>query len=77
MTQKTVVENNEDEQKRERKIIEHNNRHGEISDSIKCNNIHITLVPEEIEREKGAENLFEEILAENVLNLGKEIDNQI
>lgn len=33
-------------------------------------------IPEE-EREKGKENLFEEILAENFPHLGKEIDIQI
>ena len=48
-------------------------RHRELSDSIKCNIIHIIRVSEE-EREKGAENIFEEITAENLPNLGKERD---
>ena len=34
-------------------------------------------IPEGEETEKGAENLFEEIIAENFLNLGKEPDIQI
>ena len=51
------MENNEAEQKRERRIMEHKNRLGELSDSIICNNIHILGIPEE-EREKGAEHFF-------------------
>ena len=45
--------------------------------SIKYNNICVKRVPEEEEKEKGAEGLFEQIIAENVLNLGKETDIQI
>ena len=45
----------------------------ELSDSIKRSNIHIIEVPEEGKRKKGAENLFEEIIAKNYFcNLGKE-----
>ena len=47
----------------------------ELGDSIKCNNITIIGAPEG-EREKEAGNLFGEIAAENILNLGKETDNQ-
>ena len=46
------MENNEAEQKKER-IMQHENRFRELSDSIKCNNIHILRIPEE-KREKGA-----------------------
>ena len=35
-------------------------------------NIHIIGVPEGEEREKGAENIFEDTMAENFPNLGKE-----
>ena len=34
-------------------------------------------VPEDEEKEKGAEGLFEQIIAENFPNLGKEIDIEI
>ena len=43
----------------------------EIWDNVKCTNIHIIGVPEE-EREKGTEKIFEEIIAENFPNMGKE-----
>ena len=49
----------------------------EISDTIKCNCICITEVPEGEEREKRAEGLSEEIIAESFLYMGKEIDIQI
>ena len=46
-------------------------------DSIKHNNIQIIGVPEEEERKKGAEKIFEEIIVENFPNMGKEIVNQV
>jgi len=50
----------------------------ELSDSRKCNNIHIIGVPEE-EKEKGTEGLYyiQQIIAENFPYLGKETDIQI
>ena len=48
-----------------------------LSDTIKHNNIYIIRIPEGEEREKGAENLFEEIIAKNFLILGKETEIQI
>ena len=44
----------------------------DLWDNIKCSNIHIIGVSEGEEREKGAENIFEEVIAENFPNLGKE-----
>ena len=46
-------------------------------DNIKHNNIHIIGAPEEEEREKGAENIFEDTRADKFLNLGKKTDIQI
>ena len=43
----------------------------EIWDNIKHMNICILRVPEGEDREKGAENIFEDIIAENFPNLGK------
>ena len=44
---------------------------------MKCNHIHIIGMLEREETGKGAENLFEEIIDENFLNLGKETEIQI
>ena len=43
----------------------------DIWDNIECTSIHITEGPKE-EREKGPKNIFEEIIAENFSNMGKE-----
>ena len=48
----------------------------ELCDQSKRNNICIIGVPEEEEREKGIESVFEEVDAENFPNLGKEIVSQ-
>ena len=45
--------------------------------NIKHMNICIIWVPEREEREKGPEETFEEIIAENFPNMGKEIINQV
>ena len=49
-----ILENNEGEKKRKRKILDHKCRLRKLSYSIKHNNIGIIEVPEE-EREKGGE----------------------
>ena len=46
-------------------------------DNIKCTNIQILGVPEEEERKKGTEKIFEEIIVETYANMGKEIGNQV
>ena len=48
----------------------------DIWGNIKCANIHIIGVPGE-EREKGPEKIFEEIIAENFPNLGKETVTEV
>ena len=48
----------------------------ELCDQYKRNNICIIGVPEEEEREKGIESVFEEIIAENFPKLGEEIIKQ-
>ena len=53
------------------KIIEDSLR--DIWDNIKCTNIRITGVPEEEEKKKGTEKIFEEIIVENYPNMGEEI----
>ena len=44
---------------------------------MKCTNIHIIGVPEGEEKEKGAEQTFEEIIAENFPKMGKETGIQV
>ena len=52
--------------------MDHEDRFRELRDLLKQNNICIIGVPEDEERERGAEGLFEEITAENFPNLGKD-----
>ena len=49
----------------------------DLWDNIKCTNIRILGVPEEAEKKKGTEKIFEEIIVENFHNMGKEIVNQV
>ena len=49
----------------------------DLRDSIKYMIIRIIWVPEGEEREKGAEEIFKDIIAEDFLNMGKEIINQV
>ena len=49
----------------------------ELWDNIKCTNIRIIEGPEEEEKKKGTENIFEVIIVENFPNMGKEIVNQV
>ena len=49
----------------------------DLWDNIKCTNICITGVPEGEERKEGAENISEDIIAENFPNLGKKTDIQL
>ena len=49
-----IMEKEEAEKKRlKKKIPDHEGRIRELSDSIKCNSIHIMGIPEEEERERG------------------------
>ena len=72
-----LIENNEEEKKREIKSKEHDLRIREISDSLKRNNIRIIGVPEEEDREIGVEGLCEQIIMENFPNLGIDRDIEI
>ena len=49
----------------------------ELWDNVKCTNICIIGVPEGGERQKGTEKIFQEIIAENFSNMGKEPLTQI
>ena len=49
----------------------------DLWDNINRTNIRIIGVPEEEEKKKGTEKIFEEIIVENFHNMGKEIFNQV
>ena len=72
-----IVEITTTEQNKEKRMkrIEDNLR--DLWDNINCTNIRIIRVPEEDEKNKGSEKIFEEIIVENFPKLGKEIVNQI
>ena len=46
----------------------------DLWDNIMWANLHIIGIPEGAEKEKGIENIFEEIMAENFSNLKKTAD---
>ena len=49
----------------------------DLWDNIKCTNIRIIRVPEEQEKKKGTEKIFEEIIVQSFPNMGKVIVNQV
>ena len=57
-------------------MIEKKDSLRELWDKVKCTNI-IIGVPEGEEREKGTEKIFQEVIAENFPNMGKESLTQI
>ena len=61
----------EQNKKKRMKRIEDSLR--DLWDNIKHTNIRIIGVPEEEEKKKGTEIIFEEIIVENFPNMGKEI----
>ena len=65
------------EQKREKRLKRNEESLRELWDNVKRTNIHIIGVPEGKEWEKGTENIFQEIIAENFPNMGKESLTQI
>ena len=73
-----MVEINSEEQN---KIKRMKRTEGSLRDlrvsEIKCTNICIIWVPEEEQKKKGYEKIFEEIRVENFPNMEKEIVNQV
>ena len=72
-----IVEITTTEQNKEKRMKRIENSLRDIWDNIILTNIQIIGVPEEEEKKKGTEKIFEEIIVENFPNLGKEIVNQV
>ena len=61
------------EQNKEKRMKRLKDSLRDLWDNSKCTNIQIIGVPEEEEKKKGTEKIFEEIIVENFPNMGKEI----
>ncbi len=72
-----MVEITTAEQDKEKRMKRTEDSLRDLWDNIKCTNIRIIGVPEEEEKKKGTEKIFEEIIVENFPNMGKEIVNQV
>ena len=72
-----LVEITDVEEKREKRLKTNEESFRELWDNVKHTNIPIIGVPEGEEREKGTEKIFQEIIAENFPNMGKEPFTQI
>ena len=72
-----LVEITDAEQKREKRLKRNEESLRDLWDNIKRTNIRIIGVPEGEEREKGTEKIFQEIIAKNFPNIGKEPLTQI
>ena len=67
----------ETEEKRDKQLKDHEDRLREINDSLRKKNLRLIGVPKGAERGRGPEYVFEQILAENFPNLGRETGIQI
>ena len=65
------------EQNKEKRMKRNEDSLRELWDNIKCSDIRIIGVPEQEKKKKGPQKIFEEIIAENFLNIEKEIVNQV
>ena len=72
-----IVEISTAEQNKEKRMKRIEDSLRDLWNNIKCTNIRIIGVPEEEEKKKGTEKIFEEIIVENFPNMGKEIAPQV
>ena len=72
-----MVEITATEQDVEKRMKRNEDNLRDLRDNIKYTNIHIIGVPEGEESDKAPEKIFEEIIAENFPDMGKEIVNQV
>ena len=71
-----MVEINEAERKKEKRIKRKEENLRDLWDNVKCHNIQITGVPEE-DKKNDHEKILEAIIAENFPKMGKEIVTQV
>ena len=72
-----MVEINESERKKEKRIKRNEDNLRDLQDNIKCYNIWIIGIPEEEDKKKDHEKILEEIIIENFPKMGKEIITQV
>ena len=72
-----VVEITTTEKNKEKRMKRIEDSIRDLWDNIKRTNNWIIGVPEEEEKKKGTEKVFEEIIVENFPNMGKELVNQV
>ena len=72
-----MVEITSEEKKKVKRMRRTEDSLRDLWDNIKCTNIWIIGVPEEEEKKKGYEKMFEEIIVENFPNMAREIVNQV
>ena len=70
------MEINTAEQNKETRMKRIEDSPRDLWDNIKCTTFQIIGVPEEEEKTKGTEKIFEEIIVENFRDMGKELVSQ-
>ena len=68
---------NEGEEKREKQLHDHEDRFREINDSIRGKNLPLIGITQGTEKDRGAEYVFEQIIAENFPNFRRETSIKI
>ena len=71
------IEITAEEQKKEKRMKKIEDSLRDLLDNIKCTNSQIIGVPEEEEKKKGCEKIFEEIAVEKLFNMGKEASTYV
>ena len=72
-----MVEINESERKKEKRIKRNEDNFRDLWHNVKCPNIRIIGVPEEEDKKKDHEKILEDIIVENFPKMGREIITQV
>ena len=72
-----ILEINEAERKKEKRIKRNEDNLRDLWDNVKCPKIRIIGVPEEEDKKKGHEKILEEIIVENFPKMGNKIATQV